>query len=335
MVHDINLYKKIVRFGCSEFPGFKASNFQSKIPISRSRSPNKSNSSSKSFGKKNKKSDSSPTNDDKIIDLKNSQQMKEKIQYFQQLDSFSLVTEEEGKFLFFFFSIICSNIYFLFLILGRTPYTPKTKKLRKADSPQKTQTISQALKNMSGGSQSKAVKGMVCPNCKLDFPEGFNFCGKCGGKTEEKLDVNIIYMLLISFFAGIGFGVMFFIPHSLFPEVIEIDELETGERREGIYYSFFVFFQKLGLALSLAMSNYILSLTGFISSNNENPVVIQPYSAKLALRIMVSFAPVVVLLISFIPLYFFPINKRLHEENLKLLREKKENFVDLSIEERN
>ena len=76
------------------------------------------------------------------------------------------------------------------MILGRTPYTPKTKKLRKADSPQKTQTISQALKNMSGGSQSKAVKGMVCPNCKLDFPEGFNFCGKCGGKTEEKLDVN-------------------------------------------------------------------------------------------------------------------------------------------------
>ena len=163
----------------------------------------------------------------------------------------------------------------------------------------------------------------------------FFFVPQSNREKEEKLDVNIIYMLLISFFAGIGFGVMFFIPHSLFPEVIEIDELETGERREGMYYSFFVFFQKLGLALSLAMSNYILSLTGFISSNNENPVVIQPYSAKLALRIMVSFAPVVVLLISFIPLYFFPINKRLHEENLKLLREKKENFVDLSIEERN
>jgi hypothetical protein len=114
LIHDVNLYKKIVRFGCSEFPGFKASNFQSKIPISRSKSPTKINvnSSSKSFGKKNKKPSDSESDHDKIIDLNKSQHIQEKIQYFQQLDSFSLVTEEEGS--NYYFYLYFGFIFFIF-----------------------------------------------------------------------------------------------------------------------------------------------------------------------------------------------------------------------------
>ena len=168
------------------------------------------------------------------------------------------------------------------------------------------------------------------------------FLPKSDQIKEETDKVVLLAVFLIAVIAGVGFGVVFFIPHSMFPEVIEIDELATGERREGLYFSFFVLFQKLGLALSLAISNYVLSLTGFISSTNENPVIVQPESSILALKIMVSFVPFSIYVLSFIPLYFFPINKKTHTETLKLLRERKisesktegkEKFEDLSIDE--
>ena len=56
-----------------------------------------------------------------------------------------------------------------------------------------------------------------------------------------------------------GVSIGYLIPWSMLPDVIELDELETGQRREGIFYGFFVFMQKLGLSLGIAISNYVLS----------------------------------------------------------------------------
>ena len=76
------------------------------------------------------------------------------------------------------------------------------------------------------------------------------------------------------------------------PAVIDLDELETGERREGIIYSFFIFFEKMGLSLALAGSNYILALVGYVSTIDDVNIT-QPPSVILALRIMESIVPLV------------------------------------------
>jgi GPH family glycoside/pentoside/hexuronide:cation symporter len=118
------------------------------------------------------------------------------------------------------------------------------------------------------------------------------------------------------------------IPASMFPDVIERDELETGMRREGVYYSFFVFFQKMALAGALAISGFILGGSGYVSpevagctyvvtvlslffppltSLYSSPV--QPDSVRLALAIMIGPVPCGMLLITLIGLYFYPITK--------------------------
>lgn len=113
---------------------------------------------------------------------------------------------------------------------------------------------------------------------------------------------------------GIGLGVLYLIPYSMVPDIIEIDELKTGERREGLYFSIFIFCEKLSLGISLAISSYILGLSGFdaqLSTQSENVL--------LSLRLLVGTFPCIVLILSWIACFFYPITKQKHLETLEKL----------------
>lgn len=114
--------------------------------------------------------------------------------------------------------------------------------------------------------------------------------------------------------AGIGLSVCYLVPWSMLPDVIEQDELETGLRREGVFYGFFVFLQKLGLSLGLFVSGWVLELAGYIPAVPGQPVPPQPESALLALRVLVGPAGAAILLFSFIAVYLYPITKEKHAE---------------------
>jgi len=64
---------------------------------------------------------------------------------------------------------------------------------------------------------------------------------------------------LISF----GLGGLFTLVPSMIADVVDVDELKTRERREGMYGSIFWWMVKLGLSAALAMSGYVLNATGF------------------------------------------------------------------------
>ncbi len=121
-------------------------------------------------------------------------------------------------------------------------------------------------------------------------------------------------LLILAVLAGVGVSVGYLIPWSMLPDVIELDELETGQRREGIFYGFFVFLQKLGISLGLAFSNFILEATGYINAEDLANPPEQPTAVLLALRIFVSLVPVVILLISFPIVHRYPITREKHAE---------------------
>lgn len=64
-------------------------------------------------------------------------------------------------------------------------------------------------------------------------------------------------------FISFGLGSLFTLVPSMIADVCDVDELETHERREGMYGSIFWWMVKLGLSAALAMSGYILNFTGF------------------------------------------------------------------------
>ena len=106
----------------------------------------------------------------------------------------------------------------------------------------------------------------------------------------------------------------YLVPWSMVPDVVELDELETGQRREGIFYGVFVFLQKLGLALGLFISGWALELTGYINATPEIPDPIQPASALLAMRVLIGPVSAVILLLSFLAVRAYPITREKHAE---------------------
>jgi glycoside/pentoside/hexuronide:cation symporter, GPH family len=121
---------------------------------------------------------------------------------------------------------------------------------------------------------------------------------------------------------GMGVSTAYLIPWSMIPDVIELDELRTGQRREGMFYSFMVLLQKMVLALALAIVGQTLQLAGFVSQQAGQPEPIQPQSALDAIRWMVGPLPAVVLAIGIGLAYFYPITKQKHAEIMRQLSER-------------
>jgi GPH family glycoside/pentoside/hexuronide:cation symporter len=128
------------------------------------------------------------------------------------------------------------------------------------------------------------------------------------------------WMYALAILAGCGVSVAYLIPWSMIPDVIELDELKTGQRREGIFYAFMVLLQKFGLALALFLVGIALEAAGFVAQIPGQPVPTQPASALLAIRIAIAPLPTLALIGGLILAYFYPITKQVHEEiRLQLL----------------
>lgn len=133
--------------------------------------------------------------------------------------------------------------------------------------------------------------------------------------------IGLMYILAI--LAGFGVSTAYLIPWSMMPDVIELDELETGQRREGVFYGFMVLLQKFGLALGLFLVGQSLEVAGFIEQLPGQPTPTQPDSALFAIRLAIGPLPTVALIGGLILAYFYPITREVHAEILLKLQERK------------
>merc|ERR1719468_1181126 len=93
--------------------------------------------------------------------------------------------------------------------------------------------------------------------------------------------------------------------------------IRTGERKETLFYSFFVFFTKFSAGISVAVSSLLLEYSGY--EDCSKGCCNQPESVKLTLRILLVPAPIILILLSLIFLYLHPINKKKRLENREIL----------------
>ncbi|WP_299485420.1 MFS transporter [Acaryochloris sp. IP29b_bin.137] len=130
-------------------------------------------------------------------------------------------------------------------------------------------------------------------------------------------------LYFLSVISGVGVATAYLVPWSMLPDVIELDELKTGERREGVFYAIMVFLQKMGLALGIFLVGQALEASGFISPPPGEPIPNQPAAALWAIRVIIGPLPTVILLIGLLLAYFYPISREVHAEILLKLREKR------------
>jgi len=84
-----------------------------------------------------------------------------------------------------------------------------------------------------------------------------------------------------------GIGSLFTIMMSMTADVIDLDELETGKRREGIFGAIYWWMVKVGFAIAGLLSGTLMSLVGF-----DPGVAVQSEGAILGMRIFFSGIPI-------------------------------------------
>jgi glycoside/pentoside/hexuronide:cation symporter, GPH family len=118
------------------------------------------------------------------------------------------------------------------------------------------------------------------------------------------------------------------IPWSMIADVIELDELNTGQRREGIFYGFMVLLQKVGLAIAILLVGFALDYAGFIKPVGDK-FMEQPEAVLQALRMMIAPLPTLFLILGIGLTALYPITREVHSEILARLKERQNYPTDI------
>jgi GPH family glycoside/pentoside/hexuronide:cation symporter len=129
--------------------------------------------------------------------------------------------------------------------------------------------------------------------------------------------ITLAYVLAL--LAGSGIATAYVIPWSMVPDVIEDDEVHTGRRREGSYYSFASFFQKLATGAAIWAMGVALALSGYITPGGGGTLPTQPREALLVIRAFMGPIPAALLLLAIAFAWRYPITRERHQELLDQL----------------
>lgn len=124
---------------------------------------------------------------------------------------------------------------------------------------------------------------------------------------------------LLAALSGSGIAAAYVLPWSMIPDIIEYDQLQTGQRREGSYYAFASFFQKLATALALWGMGQALASTGYIIPETGGSLPVQPGSVIQAIRIFTGPIPAVLLILAVLFAWKYPITRESHQATLQEL----------------
>jgi GPH family glycoside/pentoside/hexuronide:cation symporter len=129
--------------------------------------------------------------------------------------------------------------------------------------------------------------------------------------------VQLAYILAV--LAGWGIATAYVIPWAMVPDVVEYDQLRTGQRREGSYYAFASFFQKLATGAAIWGMGQALAYTGYLTPSTGQPPPVQPVEAVLAIRFFAGPVPAFLLVIAIAFAWRYPISRASHQARLEEL----------------
>ncbi len=131
-----------------------------------------------------------------------------------------------------------------------------------------------------------------------------------------------MFIFALPFFS-FGIGSLFTLMMSMTADVIDIDELNTGKRREGVFGAIYWWMVKFGFAIAGLLSGAIMSLVGF-----DPAIAEQSESAITGLRIFYSALPILGTLIALFAMRNYDLTEeRSNEIRAELERRKKQNSL--------
>lgn len=139
------------------------------------------------------------------------------------------------------------------------------------------------------------------------------------------------FMFLVHFLYGIGLSGMASVQNNIFPDVTDVDELITGERREGTISTFASFVKKFVNGFASLGVGLLLSAFGF---DTQKKAAEQTAFALKGLRISYSVMPIVFFICAIVVIHKYKMTRESHAMIRRAIAEKKATgSVSLSGEE--
>lgn len=131
------------------------------------------------------------------------------------------------------------------------------------------------------------------------------------------IKMNLIIAYIFAFAVGFAVSSAFLLPWSMLPDVVDDFRVHCPEHtgQEVIFYSFFVFFIRLASGISLGISTICLCFVGYINKGCS-----QPKEVHLTLKLLISVAPVVLIIIGLSILSLYPIDEKRRKRNCEQLK---------------
>ena len=116
--------------------------------------------------------------------------------------------------------------------------------------------------------------------------------------------------------AGLGYAAADMIPWSMLGDVVDEDELRTGQRREGVYFGCFMFLRKLGGACATALALWVLGLSGYVGGGDAGT---QSETTLTTIRVLTAGAPAVFVALAALVAWRYPLTRARHAEIMAAL----------------
>uniref|UniRef100_A0A670IPQ4 MFSD2 lysolipid transporter A, lysophospholipid n=1 Tax=Podarcis muralis TaxID=64176 RepID=A0A670IPQ4_PODMU len=132
------------------------------------------------------------------------------------------------------------------------------------------------------------------------------------------MESNLIITYIVAVAVGISVAAAFLLPWSMLPDVIDDFNLQHPDStgHEAIFFSFYVFFIKFASGVSLGVSTLSLDFAGYKTRGCS-----QPEEVNLTLKILVSAAPVALIILGLLLFKLYPIDEERRRKNKKALQD--------------
>ena len=111
--------------------------------------------------------------------------------------------------------------------------------------------------------------------------------------------------LVYALFACQGLTCVWILTSSMVADICDLDELNSGLRREGMYGAVYSWVFKLGISGVMVLSGYMINWSGF-----DESLAAQTPDTILKLRLLYAFVPATGMFLAILTILLYPINKK-------------------------
>jgi len=134
---------------------------------------------------------------------------------------------------------------------------------------------------------------------------------------------SLAYLLSLCVLAGLGVGAAHVLPWAMIPDAIEVDELKTGERHEGMFYSLVTLLGKVTNSIAVPLALAVLDFSGYIPNAD-----VQPASTLTGIRLVVGPIPAALLVGGIVFAIFYPLSRDEHHQVVHELETKRQSTLE-------